>query len=252
GILIPDVSYVGYYKIAFAIVFSVGGLLSFTNVLLPVFLKLSNQGLSEAVSKTIRYVSLLSIPSIFGVLALGKYFIYVLSGSYSYLPAALPLYFLAFLIFEISMTAIFSTLYSIKEKPEILVKFVVFATILNIALNFILILSLRNFSYAWATAGAAIATLISRYLLLIVFFFNSKSQFKIEIKNTRLLTILLASLIMFLVLLGLNSLIRNMSIFIGILEIILGISVYTIVILLSKVIYFSDIKKIALSIIKKK
>jgi O-antigen/teichoic acid export membrane protein len=94
GIFIQDASYVGYYRAAFSLIFSIAGVLSFANVLLPIFVQIKKERLENAFARVFKYSALLSIPASFGIIVLGKYIIRLVYG-YDYLDAFLPLCFLA-------------------------------------------------------------------------------------------------------------------------------------------------------------
>ena len=83
-------------------------------------------------------------------------------------------------------------------------------------------------------AGAAIATVISRYLYLISLSIFAKKKLSIEFKLSYLTKPLLASLVMFFILFIFNNYIEDMNIILGIFEVILGIIIYFTVMFLIK------------------
>jgi len=79
-----------------------------------------------------------------------------------------------------------------KQYPKI----VFFAMVLNIILNFVLILSLLQISEIWAITGAAIATVISRMFIFFSLFAITKKKFEVSMEFKNLIKPVLASTIM--------------------------------------------------------
>jgi O-antigen/teichoic acid export membrane protein len=184
----------------------------------------------------------LAFPAAFGVALVAKPFINIIYGS-SYLQAAIPLYLISFLIIENTFSNMFYWLFAAKEHPKTITKVLVMATIMNIVLNAILILSLIKISPMAALLGAASATLISRYFNLIVISRKAKTKLNIGIKASSITKPLIASIIMFFALIifqNLTKLIWPMSIF----EILFAAFVYVLVILLIKGIRKEDFELI--------
>lgn len=243
GILIPDASYVGYYKAAFSIVFSVAGLLTFVNVLFPVFTQLNKKKLDNLFNRAIKYVSIISIPASLGIVLLGKYIINLIYGA-EYSLASLPLYFLAFLIFEMNITWILTILFSSKEKPQLFVNPLLISTGMNILLNYILIKILINVSEIWAMTGAAIATLISRIFYMSVLISRTK-RIKISMKASYILKSIFSGLIFFIPLFLFNYyIVKDMNLIIGIGEIIAAILLYFFFMIVFKGITKQEIKEL--------
>lgn len=217
--------FVGFYSAALALVSGLSVLFSMPNVLLPIFIRLKKEKVNIAFSKVFKYTAIIAIPSTFGILILGKYVIAAVYG-YDYLPAVLPLYFLSFLIIELPLTTAIASMFSAKEKPKYFANVLIISTIMNIALNYLLISSLIRFSDVWAMTGAAIATLISRLFYLVLLVLYARREMGISLRLGYLLKPLLASLVMASVLIYLNTGISNMTILIFIFEIISGVAIY--------------------------
>jgi O-antigen/teichoic acid export membrane protein len=150
--------YVGYYRAAFNIIFAFMGLVSTSSVLFPVFTQLDKSELENAFNKVFKYSSVISFPSAFGLIFLSEMLIRTVYGA-DYLPAVMPTQVLALLII-IYPLGLFGVLFNAKEMPEIPAKLTVVFSMLNIVLNYFLILR-------WGIMGAAIATVISRYFNVI-------------------------------------------------------------------------------------
>lgn len=232
--------FVGFYAVALTISIGFGSLLNISNILMPVFTQLSSKKTGPAFNKVFRYLCILTLPLVFGIFILGKYLIRFIYG-YEYLPAVLPLYFLAFLIFEAPLIGILNSLFFSKGKPKDDLKVLVLATIINILLNYFLISSLLNLSEIWAMGGAAIATLFSKSLYLGGLIIYAKKRFDICLNINHFLKPLLASTIMAAILFLINFNLSSFNIAIGIIEIIFGAIIYFSVMLLIKGISKEDL-----------
>jgi len=224
--LFLNAKYVGYYGAAFSLILGVIGIVSFPIIpLLPMFTKINKTKAGTALNKIFSYLSIITIPAIFGLLALGKYFIKILYGN-SYLPATLPLYFLSFLIFPVVSIGIFLSLFSAEEKPQIFAKLIVIACIINVILNFVLIKLFIKISPEWAIAGAAIATLISWFFYFMASLFALKKEFNLSLSFSSIIKPLLSSIIMFGALYFSLNYIRNINAIVVFVEILFGIIIY--------------------------
>ncbi|GBE20398.1 teichuronic acid biosynthesis protein TuaB [archaeon BMS3Abin17] len=232
GIFLPS-TYVGYYSAAVALVGALIFLIPASNVLLPVFTQLKKGQLKNSFDKVFKYVCLLSIPVIFGALAVGRYFIRVFYG-YEYLPSLIPLYFLVFLVFSEVLTGTLISLFSAREKPQYFVKYLLIFSALNVILNYFLIKFFINFSFELAMVGAAIATLTTRYSYMIALGIISVKKLNINYKLTHFVKPLIASILMFLAIFYINYTIKDMTLLLGLGEILLGVFVYFILMFLMK------------------
>jgi len=243
--------YVGYYRAAFSLVLGIIGLVSFPSViLLPLFTKLDKTKIENVFNRAIKYSAILAIPACFGLLVLSRYFLNFFYG-YSYLPAALPLSFLAFLIIPIIMVSLFLNLFSAEGKPQILAKLILYSCILNIILNYVFIKLFLLISPLWATAGAAIATLISWTFYLVASIYYVKKEFDIRVSLKSLIKPLIAGLVMSLVIIIATHYLKNIGLLSGIGEVLLGILVYFVTLIIIRGIKKEDFELIYL-IIKKK
>lgn len=235
-------AFLGYYRVAFTSVFGIVSLFTYIGtVLLPVFINLEKQRLQIAFNKVSRFVLIFAIPATFGCLILGKYFIKVLYGS-EYLPATISFYILSLMLITYMPVTIISSLFFSKEKPKYVAKATVISLLINIVLNYILISQLIKISEVWATAGAAIATIISRTYLFFYLIIVTKKELGISQEFKVFLKPIIASLIMFLILLGINFIFKDMNLFLGLGEIILGAIIYFFIMFLIKGINKGDIE----------
>jgi len=224
GIFIPGAEFLGFYRAAYTFVFSISGVLSIAAILLPYFTQFKKNQLKNAFFKVFRYTSMITIPASIGVLILGKYFIVAIYGR-DYLLAALPLSFLALLIFSETITGLYNSLFTAKEKPQYLVKALIISSILNVVLNVVLILTLIRISPIWAVAGAAIATLISRYFYLVYMIITTNKKLKLKTNFSPLYRQLFAGIVMavFLVLF-INNI--DVNLVFGVIGVLIGIVSY--------------------------
>ncbi|HLD97890.1 MAG TPA: flippase [Candidatus Nanoarchaeia archaeon] len=231
GLLIDDVSYVGFYKAAFILAASVSGLLAFSQVLLPIFVQIKKYRLEEVFNRSFRYAMLISVPASFGLAVLGNYFLVLLYG-HDYLNATTSLYFLAFLIVTSIQVGFFTELFSAKERPKEPINLLVGIIVLNIILNFIFIKWFAIYSLSWAITGASLATLISWLVYTIGLFYLTKKKLKIKTSVSSIIKPTIASIIMSILLIYLRNLFGNINIVNGAVLVITGVLVYTLLILL--------------------
>ncbi len=240
GIFVTS-SYIGYYTAAGLIVGGFFGILIFSNLFLPIFTKMKHENLSGAFNKIFRHLCIITIPFVFVILTLGKYFLRAIYG-YEYLPAALPMFFLAFLIFEIPITENLKALLFAREKPKIVAKIISISLILNILLDIIIISFFLNISMAWAIAGAAIATIMSRFFLLFSLSIGVKKELGVSYNWTSIIKPILASLVFFAVISFINYQIGDMTLLLGLLELILALTLYLGIMFLTKGINKQDVQ----------
>ena len=231
GLLIPDSSFVGYYRAAFSIVMSIASLLLLNFVFLPIFSQTPQRKLKRIFNKVMGYSFALTIPSVFGLIVLGKYILKLLYG-YNYLLSYLPLIFLSFIIIETSSGGLLYSLLSAKGKLKNVTLALISATFLNIILNFFLISWLRSYSFELGMVGASLATLTSRAVYFSCLIFLVKKELNLVLKIKNILKPFTASLIMFFSLILIKCQIYDMNLVLGILLVFSGILIYFLFLLL--------------------
>ncbi len=160
-----EASYLAYYQAAFALLGSVGALLPFSAAFFPLFSRLKEKKLAIALKKSLFFTLSLAFAAILFTFILAPFIVRLVYGV-DYLPAVNLLRILSILLIIDSLNAIYSGFLISQSKNTILAKILLFATFLNILLNFFLIRYFLQFSMFHATIGAAIATIISRGVLL--------------------------------------------------------------------------------------
>ncbi|MCK4733569.1 MAG: flippase, partial [Methanophagales archaeon] len=183
------VEYVGFYRASYTIVLAIAGLASIGGVLFPVFTQLEGSDLNNAFQKVFKYSTILSFPFAFGLAFIAEPLVKAIYGV-EYLPAIYPLYVLSFLII-ITPSDFFSTVFNAKEKPEYPTMVVIISMILNVILNYFLILR-------FGIIGAAVATVISRYFNFISIGILSKRVLNIFPASSSIYKPLFSSLVMVL------------------------------------------------------
>ena len=225
GALLAEVKYVGLYSAVVALIWGILGMLNFTSVFLPIFTQFKKERLNGAFNELLKYSFIMTVPAAFGLAVLAKYIIFLVYGI-EYLEAWIFLFFMAFVVIEGVGGTFIKMILLAREKIKPVTKISVYALVLSIALNLILIYSLLNISQFYATLGAVIATLISRYYLFFSLVKILNEEIKIKLDYINFVKPIIASLAMFLILFFLIRLVKDMNIVIGISLIVLGILVY--------------------------
>ena len=248
--LLPE--FVGYYVAAFSIIAATTSFIAFPNIiLLPIFAKVTKLESEKVFNKVFRFLVILAVPSSFGLVVFRKYIINLLYGN-SYLPSALPLFFLAFLIVPMACVGTFLPFFSAKGKPQIFAKLIIITGIINIILSLIFIKLLLIISPSWAMTGAAIANLISWTYYFLTAFYISKKQFNLKISFKPLTKPIISSLFMTAILLIFLSFFKDVGIILGIILILFGSSIYFISMVLIKGITKEDLELFRLLIKREK
>ena len=217
-------AYIGFYSAAFGLIASIAAVYSLSNIFLPVFTQIEKKELKFEFEKAFKYISLISVPSVIGLILVGKQVINLIYGS-EYVPAILPLYALSLLVIVIPSLAIYSSLFESKEKTKSIAFFAFVSLVINIVLNFLLISYFLNFGENMAILGAGIATFTSQTIHLGFLLKRAKPEFNLKFPFHKFGKPLLASIFMLAVLLVYEAIIPK-NLFTLIPEIILGAVVY--------------------------
>jgi len=232
GLLVPQVAYVGFYKVAFMLSSSVAGLLTFSRIFLPAFVNVKKRNMESIFNRVYRYALILIIPAAFGLASLGRGIIKLIFGA-EYLEAVYPLYVLAIVMIVIIQVDLFISLFLAKEKPREYIHILILVVLLNIVLNYLIIKILAQSSPVLAMVGAALATLISWTAYLVGLNILSRRNLKIKAKHSLMIKPFIAATAMSLVILFFQSKIEVGLIAIALL-IIIGALVYIAVLIAIK------------------
>ena len=167
--------YIGYYQVAFSFISAMIPLITFSGALLPIFSRLSKQKIHFIFKKTIKIISLISIVSFLFIILASKQLILLTFGD-EYLASVNILRIFSLLLLPIPIMTIYSTYFISSGYPEVVSKSLVISTAMNIVLNYLFISYLLNYSPLYAVYGAAIATVISRYLFMFLLMFYKEKN----------------------------------------------------------------------------
>jgi len=157
--------FIGYYSVAFSLIGALTSLMGFGIVLLPIFSRLKRKQLELALKKSIKIIFFLGLVLFFGTLFLAPFAILIVYGV-SYSPAINILRILSLLLILLPLIGIYTSYFLSKGKPQTVAKLLIFATVINVFLNYILITSLMKYGDLAAVYGAGIATLISQFFYM--------------------------------------------------------------------------------------
>jgi PST family polysaccharide transporter len=157
--------FIGYYQIALNLVASAAAVIAFSTVLLPIFSRLRGSRLQSALKKSARVTFLLSLAAAVLVFALAPQIVSVLFGNQYITSVYILRIFCLFLLMH-PLSMVYSSFLISKGNPDKIAKVLVFSAILNVVLNIISILVLIKYGFFYATIGAAVSTVISRYFYL--------------------------------------------------------------------------------------
>ena len=219
GIFLPA-EYAGYYRAAGGIIFGIASIAVISGVLFPALNQLEGESLVDAFKKAFRYSSILTFPFAV-ILALFSDEIIKIIYGVEYLPAALPLMILSPIIVFNSLN-FFAPLFGAKERPELGTLVSIISMIMNVVLNYYLIIS-------FGLAGAAAATIISRLFSIVALGIISKKVLGIGPDAESIYKPLIASAAMFS---SIYLMPEPETLVIFISEICIGITIYFVMMML--------------------
>jgi stage V sporulation protein B len=156
---------IGCYRVAFSLVASISPFIAFSVALFPIFSRIKGKRLERALKKSVNLTFILAIFSILATLTLAPIMIWIAFGS-EYMDAVPFLRILSALLISMPISAIYTSYLISKGRQVTVAKLLIFSTILNIILNYVLIKSLIPYGEFWAVIGVSIATITSRYFYL--------------------------------------------------------------------------------------
>ncbi|WP_048098135.1 flippase [Archaeoglobus sulfaticallidus] len=228
-----DTTYVGYYRAAYTIVFAIIGFASsLATVLLPTFTQISLRDIENALERLNRYSAILAFPSVVLLSHFSKELISTLYGR-DFLPSASVMFYLSFALIPGTFSYLI-TIFNAKERADIRAYIVITSMVLNVALNYALIIKM-------GITGAAIATVISRFFVISATIVLLNRVLGLQPKIGSCLRPLVATVIMFIVLLVLP---KPESIYTGILEILLTLMIYFLLLVGLKALTKKDLRYI--------
>lgn len=243
--------YIGFYKVAINLTISFAAILNLAAVLLPNFSEDNMKKAQKLLKKVTRYISLIAIPCILGLVILGKETIRIIYGP-EYLIAFYPLLILLPLALINPLIKVIITFFNGQEKANLPAKAVIITTLSNILLNYLFIKTLIPYGDALAILGAAIATLLSQVIFIIILIFQIKKETKKKLLRPIINQIspqLISAIIMLIPLVMILK-VFNLSGFYKIILIPLGVVIYIISLILFKGIKVKEIKELSKSLLR--
>jgi O-antigen/teichoic acid export membrane protein len=214
-----------------SLILTVASIFSLSWAFFPIFTQIKGNRFHRGFNKVLRYILIFAIPATAGIIFIAKYLIKAVYGN-EYLLGVTSIYFLSFLIITTPLIGLYSIIFQSKEKPGIVSKSVLISLITNILLNVFAIFLFKN-NPLFIIAGVGLATCLSRVLLLGLLVSYAKKEFNFRVKGIGLRAPIFSTIIMSAFLLIFNRIV-NMNIFLGAIEIILGVGIYLSVLILLK------------------
>ena len=233
--------YLAYYRTSLSLIISIASLLSLSTIFLPIFTQISGKRFDRGFHKTLRYLLIISIPATAGVISLSNYLIKAFYGN-EYLLGTSTIYFLSILVITTPLIGLYSIVLQSKEKSKIVGNSILISLVFNILLNLLLIFLFKGNNLSTINA-VGFSTSISRIFLLGILIFQTKKEFNFKVKGIGLRAPILSTIVMSIFLFAFNHLV-NMNIWLGVVEVILGASIYFGVLVLLKAVNKEDIKLI--------
>jgi len=161
-----EAEFIGYYTAASSLITALTPLIGFAAIaLLPIFSRLKGKKLEKGFKKSIKITLLFSTGAFLVTMILAYLVILVVYGK-EYLLSINILRILSVLLFVMPLVAIYKSYYISQGNPEKVTKILLLTTLINIVLNYILIISLIPYGNLAAVYGVSIATLISKGIYL--------------------------------------------------------------------------------------
>ncbi len=167
--------FIGYYTASFSLIGALVVLAGFNAVLLPIFSRIKGKKLELALGKSLKIISLFSLLLFFAVAIFSPLIISIIYGP-EYRLSVNILRLLSILLLLLPAAGVYTAYLTAINKPQIISKLLIASTLINIALNYILITSFLKFGEIMAVYGAVFATLISQAFYLAGLFVAKKRE----------------------------------------------------------------------------
>jgi len=158
--------YIGYYQAAMGLIGSLSTLVLFSGSLFPIFSRLKGKALELGFKKTLRITFLISFTLFLISLLFSNVIITTLYGK-EYLQAIPFFRGLCFLLILWPFVALYNGYFMAKGKPEVIKNLLIFISLFNLGLNFLLVYFLSQSSSYLAVLGLIGGTVFSNLLYLI-------------------------------------------------------------------------------------
>lgn len=164
---------IGNYTAAFSLIGAAIPLIGFSVAVAPILNRLKGKKLDVFFRKIFTISLVLSLAGFVVVFVFADYIMNIIFGE-EYLYAANILRILSFLFFSAPLAQLYATYFTAIGKPFLITRLLVAFTIINIALNLIVVSYLAGRSEILATYGAAVATVVSGGIYMILLFIRTK------------------------------------------------------------------------------
>jgi len=158
---------ISFYAIAIGLIGSLGSLIAFSGVLLPIFSKLKKERLEEGLKKSIILTFIISFIIFIFILIFSGIIIKVIYGS-EYLPSINLLRLLSPMIITFPIMSIYLNYFISKGKSFFIVKWMIILVILNIVLNYLIMLWLMKYGEMAIIFGIGIVTILTKIFFLFI------------------------------------------------------------------------------------
>jgi len=221
--LLGSENLVGIYSVTYDLIQrTIGVLLVIVNTsTLPIIINFyedkQSKKLDIAIKNTLRLLLILGLPAVAGITVLSESITNVLLGENFSNQNKWLMPIIAFaILFSCIKAYYFNISFHLKRRTRIQLRISLLGAICNVVLNFILI-------PMYGMIGAALATLISFFLIMVITWYVGKSLFSLPIPYVDTLKITLSTIIMVFILSYISSGVDLIGL---IIEILLGITIY--------------------------
>lgn len=160
---------IGFYQAALSIVGALIYLIPFSISFFPLFNILRKEELDRYFKKSIKITLLLSLAMFFIVFFFSEFFVKIIFGL-EYAGSAGILRVISFLILFLPLSNVYVSFFLSVNKSNFVAKALIYTTLLNVVLNYAAIKLLLTSSELLAASGVAAATVLSRIILLVIFY----------------------------------------------------------------------------------
>ena len=169
--------FIGYYRAAFSLIAAINPLISFSIILLPVFSRLKKQQLEIGFKRVVSISLLGSIILFLFISLLSPLLINIIYGNL-YGPSINLLRLFSLLLISTPLLSIYISYFAAKEKPAIVTKRLIYALGVNILLNVLAILLLKNYGDLAIVYGVTGATIVSNWFYIVGLIINKKRKIR--------------------------------------------------------------------------
>jgi O-antigen/teichoic acid export membrane protein len=165
--------FIGFYQVSFSLIGAIVAVTTFSNALLPIFSRMRGERFKRALMKAVKNNAILSTFVAILAFALAPLIIKIAFGE-AYQNATVLLRIFSILVVILPLNALYSSSLVSQGKTGILAKLLIFTTSINLILNYVAVIILRNMGDMTIVIGICIATILSKFLYLFMLFISNK------------------------------------------------------------------------------